>query len=105
MLCKAIAILNSFSFYISSRVICTCYLCGIWPTLLLLIFRFIGLHSLRQYSTLSTSINNRLKPLYAYMTFIHTTASLNMNALCYVTPYFYYSALVGLYLSLFNSCA
>ena len=34
------------------------------------------------------------------MTFIHTTASLNMNALCYVTPYLFYSALVSLYLSL-----
>ena len=33
------------------------------------------------------------------MTFIHTTALSNMNALCYVTPYLYYSALI--YLSLF----
>ena len=39
------------------------------------------------------------------MTFILTTASLNMNALCYVTPYLYYSVLISLNLSLFNSCA
>ena len=28
-----------------------------------------------------------------------------MSALCYVTPYLYYSALISLYLSLFSSCA
>ena len=66
-----------------------------------LIFRFASLCSLRQYSTISTSIDNRLNLLYAYITFIHTTASLNMNALCYVTPYLYYSALISLYLTLF----
>ena len=39
------------------------------------------------------------------MRFIHTTASLNMNALCYVTPYLYYSALISLNFSLLCFCA
>ena len=34
------------------------------------------------------------------MTFSHTTASSNRNALCYVAPYLFYSALVSLYVSL-----
>ena len=78
----------------------------------LLIFRFTGLHSLRWYLSLSTSIDNRLNLLYIYITFIHTTAllidlhSLHMSALCHVIPYLYYSALISLYLfSLFSSYA
>ena len=35
------------------------------------------------------------------MTFIHTTALSIMNALCYVTPYLYYSALMSPNLSSF----
>ena len=77
-----------------------------------LIFRFAGLHSLRQYLSLSTSIDNRLNLLYIYITFIHTTAllidlqSLHMSALCHVIPYLYYSALISLYLfSLLGSYA
>ena len=98
MLCKAIAILDPFSFCISSRVICALiFILHIAYTLL--IFRFASLSSLRWYSTISASIDNRLKLLYAYITFIHTTASLNMNALCYFTPYLYYSTLISLNLS------
>ena len=77
----------------------------------LLIFRFASLHSLRWYLSLSTSIDNRLDPLYICITFIHTTAllidlqSLHMSALCHVIPYLYYSALISLYLSLLSSVA
>ena len=64
----------------------------------LLIFRFASLCSLRWYTSLCTSIDNRLNLLEIYIKFIHTTAllidlqSLYMSALCYVTPYLYYSA-------------
>ena len=70
----------------------------------LLIFRFASLCiHLGGIYLLSALINNKLNLLYAYITFIHTTASL-MNALCYVTPYLYYSALISLNLSLTFLC-
>ena len=78
----------------------------------LLIFRFAGLCSLRQHLSLSASIDNRLNPLYIYITFIHTTAllidlqSLHMSALCHVIPYLYYSTPISPYLfSLLSSYA
>ena len=70
----------------------------------LLIFRFTGLCSLRQYLSLSASIDNRLNLLCIPIVFIHTTAllidiqSLHMSVLCHVIPYLYYSALISLYL-------
>ena len=74
LLCKAIAILDPFFFYISSRVICTCYL-FLHIAYTSLIFRFASLCSLRQHLSLSTSIDNRLNLLYIYITFIHNCTS------------------------------
>ena len=101
MLCKAIAFLVSL-FYKSRGLYTLNNYSHIAHTLL--VFRFTGLCSLRQYLSLSTSIDNRLNLLYIYITFIHTTAllidlqSLHMSALCHVIPYLYYSALISLYL-------
>ena len=96
LLCKAIAILVLFCM---SRVYMH-FILFLHIAYTLLIFRFTSLCSLRQYSILCTSIDNRLNLLYIHLLFIHTIASLNMNALCYVTPYLYYSALISLNLSL-----
>ena len=71
-----------------------------------LIFRFASLHSLKQYLSLSTSIDNRLNLLYIHLLSIHTTAllidihTLHMSALCHVIPYLYYRVPISLYLSL-----
>ena len=99
LLCKAIAVLDPFSFYILSRVIYALYKVFLHIAYTSLIFRFTGLCSLRWHLIHSTLIDNRLNLLYIHLLFIHTTASL-MNALCYVTPYLYYSALISLNLSL-----
>ena len=72
----------------------------------LLVFRFASLCSLRQYLSLSASIDNRLNLLYIHILFIHTTALLidvqspHMSALFHVIPYLYYSAPISLYLFL-----
>ena len=79
----------------------------------MLIFRFVSLRSLRWHLSHSASIDNRLNLLYIHILFIHTTAllmdlqSLHMSALCHVTPYLYYSALLywSVSFSLLSSCA
>ena len=97
MLCKAIAILDPFCM---SRIYMHLFIISAYSLHFCSSSCFTSLHSLRQYSILCTSIDNILNLLYIHLLFIHTIASLNMNALCYVTPYSYYSALISLNLSL-----
>ena len=51
-------------------------------------------HSLRWHLFHSASIGNTLNLLWIHALFIHTTALLFMNALCKVTPFLFYSALL-----------
>ena len=111
VLCKAIAFLVSFYnksrglyaliIYFAYSLHFSCLSSG------LLVFTHLGGIYL-----LSASIDNTLNLLYiSYIIYSHTTAllidlqSLHMSALCNVTPYLYYSALISLYLSLLSSCA
>ena len=71
LLCKAIAVLDSFC-YKSRGFYALIIILHLVHTLL--IFRFAGLCSLRWYLSLYTSIDNRLNLLCIYITFICTTA-------------------------------
>ena len=106
MLCKAIAILDSFSLYCLGLYALNFYFAySLRLSRLssgLLVFTHLGSIYLIAHQQITDSIFF----IFTYCLFTHTTAllidlqSLHMSALCHVIPYLYYSALISLYLSL-----